>query len=260
MFKNHRIEVIKRILEEKKYIEVSELSDILDVSEVTIRRDLNKLEEAGLVIRSFGGATLTNQALLQESIPTTSSYLDQSTAKQNSLIGQIAFQHIEEHDFIYIGSGSESQQLAIQLAQADKSISVATNDIQIAQILATNRDIDTILTGGMISGTSNILKGELLLHTLERLVIQKAFISIDGISLEKGFSTNSYDTQSIIRFFNHSICKLFVMFESQKANKNAPYLLGDCQMPLCLISDFNLPPDFSAYYFERNIPLFTALT
>lgn len=266
MFKNHRIEVIKRIIEEKKYVEVSALSEILNVTEVTIRRDLNKLEESGFITRSFGGATLNEPAAGTDrrSVPDTGcSEVRSGTGSPQSpayLIGQIALQHISDQDFIYIGPGEESGLLASSLASSGKSLSVVTNDIQIAQTLSQSRSIDTLLTGGMISSNSNILKGELLLHTLERLVVKKAFISVDGISLDKGFSANSYDMQSNIRFFNNSSCKLFIMFSSQKAGHNAPYILGDYQLPLCLISDFDLPSEYTAYYFEHNIPLYTALT
>ena len=266
MFKNHRLEVIKQIIEEKKYIEVSALSEILNVSEVTIRRDLNKLEEEGLVIRSFGGVSLKEAHADQKQQKISHSDINRDISnrdippKSACMIGQIALQHIEDRDFIYIGSGKETKQLAVCLSESEKSVTVATNDMEIAQILSINRHIDTILTAGMISPNSTALRGELLLYTLERLVIKKAFISVDGVSLERGFSSDSYDMQGIIRFFGYNMCKLYIMFQSDKANQNAPYLLSTSKLPVYLISDFDLPAEFSAYYADHNIPLFTALT
>lgn len=259
MFKNHRLEVIKRIIEEKKFIEVSALSEILGVSEVTVRRDLNTLEDAGIIVRSFGGATLKDAAPSAADSPSTLPSPQPPPLPQTCFLGQIALQHVDSQDFIYIGPGAESRQLAACLAQSEKSLSVATSDIGIAQIISANPQIDTILTGGMMAKGSNTLQGELLLHTLERLVIKKAFISIDGITLDKGFSTNSYDTQSLIRFFQYSSCKLYIMFSSDKAGHNARYLLGGNQLSLCLISDFDLPAEYSSYYFTHNIPLYTAM-
>lgn len=265
MFKNHRLEVIKQIIEEKKYIEVSALSEILNVSEVTIRRDLNKLEEEGLVIRSFGGVSL-KEARPNKTPEISHPDINRDVSsrdippKSACMIGQIALQHIEDRDFIFIGSGSETKQLAVCLSESEKSVTVATNDTEIAQILSINRHIDTILTAGMISPNSTALKGELLLYTLERLVIKKAFISVDGVSLERGFSSDSYDMQGIIRFFAYNMCKLYIMFQSDKANQNAPYLLSTSKLPVYLISDFDLPAEFSAYYADHNVPLFTALT
>lgn len=260
MFKNHRLEVIKRIIEEKKFIEVSSLSEILGVSEVTVRRDLNTLEDAGIIVRSFGGASLKEA----DSLPSPAAFsgtvpVPEPLNPKTCFLGQIAHQHIEDQDFIYIGPGNESRQLATCLAQSEKTLSVATSDVKIAQIISANPNIDTILTGGMMSKGSDTLQGELLLHTLERLIIKKAFISIDGITLEKGFSTNSYDTQGLIRFFQYSSSKLYIMFASRKAGHNARYLLGGSQLPICLISDFDLPAEYSSYYFTHNIPLYTAM-
>ena len=186
MFKNHRLEVIKQIIEEKKYIEVSALSEILNVSEVTIRRDLNKLEEEGLVIRSFGGVSLKEAHADQKQQKISHSDINRDISnrdippKSTCMIGQIALQHIEDRDFIYIGSGKETKQLAVCLSESEKSVTVATNDMEIAQILSINRHIDTILTAGMISSNSTALKGELLLYTLERLVIKKLSFQLMG--------------------------------------------------------------------------------
>ena len=260
MFKNHRLEIIKRIIEEKKFIEVSALSEILGVSEVTVRRDLNTLEDAGIIVRSFGGATLKEAAPVLPSGSSSDALLSPEPLNpQTCFLGQIALQHIENQDFIYIGPGSESRQLAACIARTDKRVSVATSDIKIAQITAANPNVDTILTGGMMSKGSDTLQGELLLHTLERLIIKKAFISADGITLEKGLSTNSYDTQGLIRFFQYSSCDMYIMFSSDKAGRNARYLLGGNQRSVCLISDFDLPAEYTSYYFTHNIPLYTAM-
>lgn len=260
MFKNHRLEVIKRIIEEKKFIEVSALSEILGVSEVTVRRDLNTLEDEGIIVRSFGGASLKEIGSSPSSdVPSDAISPREPLNPQSCFLGQIALQHIENQDFIYIGPGNESRQLATCIAQSDKCISVATSDIKIAQITAANPNVDTILTGGMMSKGSDTLQGELLLHTLERLIIKKAFISVDGITLEKGLSTNSYDTQSLLRFFQYSSCNMYIMFSSDKAGHNARYLLGGNQRSVCLISDFDLPSEYTSYYFTHNIPLYTAM-
>ena len=131
---------ILRILKEKKYLSVEELSSALSVSKVTIRSDLTALEEKGAVTRTHGGV------MIAEVAPRiVSNSLTEHEAEKKS-IGKTAAALIPDDAVIIIDSGSTTVRIAEFLS--DKNLTVVTNSFLVADILRSEKNIELMMLGG----------------------------------------------------------------------------------------------------------------
>ena len=131
---------ILRILKEKKYLSVEELSALLSVSKVTIRSDLSAMEEKGSVTRTHGGA------MIAEIAPriVTKSLTEHETEKKS--IGKAAANLIPDDAVVILDSGSTTVRIAEFLS--GKSLTVVTNSFLVADTLCDEKDIELMLLGG----------------------------------------------------------------------------------------------------------------
>ena len=165
---------------------VSELSARFEVSEVTIRRDLQELSEEGIIQRTHGGALATSHSAPE--MPVFLRMTKQGDAKE--LIGRAAEELIEDGESIFIGSGTTTAYLARNLIHR-KSLTVVTNALTIATELASAEDITVVITGGMLRSSELSLVGHITEQALKEVRVDKIFMGIPAISLKDGL-TNDY--------------------------------------------------------------------
>ncbi len=175
---------IENYLRKEGYAQVEELSRLLDVSPITIRRDLDLLEKTGLVERSHGGARFRN-FLHRESL-----YEEKGRAHQEekAAIGQKIASLIQPGETIFINSGSTTRYVAAALRDR-KDIRIITNNITILQVLGAGDGPEVILPGGFYRHQSQCLVGEETLEFLRRVFVDRAVIGTDGLSLENGLTS-----------------------------------------------------------------------
>lgn len=170
MFAPERIRIIKGLLIDKNHINVSDLSSMLNVSEVTIRRDLEKLENEDFLTRTHGGAIINN------SNPTESeNYIytyEDPYLNQREEISEIAVQMIEDNDVILLSPGHTNLCIAKKIV-GKKNITVLTNDLKIAFELSTNPSIKVIIPGGDLDSNSMTLVGKLTEDNLKNFLSLK---------------------------------------------------------------------------------------
>ncbi|GAA4853900.1 rhamnose catabolism operon transcriptional regulator RhaR [Paenibacillus vulneris] len=177
-----RWQKIVQLVNERGSIRVSELSAICEVTEETIRRDLDKLESEGKLLRSHGGAI---------SIPSSQSetpYMERETtnAEEKRRIAQEAVRHVNEHDRIILDASSTAWYMAQLLP--DVTLTVLTNSIKVAMELSAKERIKVISTGGLLSSRSLSYVGPLAERSLSTYYVDKAFISCKGLHLQRGLS------------------------------------------------------------------------
>ncbi|WP_028547737.1 DeoR/GlpR family DNA-binding transcription regulator [Paenibacillus sp. UNC451MF] len=177
-----RWQKIVQLVNERGSIRVTELSAICEVTEETIRRDLDKLESEGKLLRSHGGAI---------SIPSSQSetpYIERETtnADEKRRIAQEAVSHVNEHDRIILDASSTAWYMAQRLP--DISLTVLTNSIKVAVELSTKEKIKVISTGGLLSSHSLSYVGPLAERSLSTYHVDKAFISCKGLHIQRGLS------------------------------------------------------------------------
>ncbi|MFD2613591.1 DeoR/GlpR family DNA-binding transcription regulator [Paenibacillus gansuensis] len=184
---NERQLQLLHMLEREGEAKVSELKSHFGVTEMTIRRDLERLEQSGSVRRIFGGAiylgrdiTLKERAgmLLEEKIR----------------IGKHAASLIRSGDSIFIDGGTTAYQIARHVPEGI-GVTVVTNALNVAHELS-DKKITTIVTGGLIQEATSTLVGPHASATLSGMAFNRAFLGATGVSARHGFSnSNIYEAE-----------------------------------------------------------------
>jgi DeoR/GlpR family transcriptional regulator of sugar metabolism len=161
---------------------VTDLARQFGVTEETIRRDLEKLETEGKLMRSHGGAVapvaITGERHYSER--------QLANAREKSAIARVAVALIEEGDTVVLDASSTVLQLARLLPDID--VTVLTNSIQVALTLADRPRIRVVGTGGTLSTASLSFAGPQAEQSLEKYFVNKAFLSCTGVDTEFGLS------------------------------------------------------------------------
>ncbi|MFD0712352.1 DeoR/GlpR family DNA-binding transcription regulator [Paenibacillus sp. GCM10027626] len=181
-----RHEKIMEALLENKEVTVSELSDLLEVTGKTIREDLAKLEEKGLLMRVHGGAVLA-QSEQFGILPTKGPNVKNPSEKAE--IAERALLYIEPRDIIALDGGSTTLEIARRLDNAPYT--VITNDLNIICELVCKDEIRLVVPGGC--RVRNMLAGPEAASYIRSLNIQKAFLSSTGVHLQHGFTIYTND-------------------------------------------------------------------
>lgn len=183
MFGEERKTQIISLLTKYGNVKVSDLSRIYNVSEVTIRKDLQELEEEGLVKRVHGGAVLNNSIKFE---PTFSEKSDKFI-HEKECIGEIASKLIKDGDTIALDTGTTTLQIAKKITAKD--LTVVTNSLDIAYELSEKKNIEVIVTGGLLRWETRAFVGPLTDAALKNIRVDKAFIGTNGISITYGLTT-----------------------------------------------------------------------
>lgn len=183
MFAEERRSKILEILEKSQRIEVSDLVEALNVSESTVRRDLQDLEQGGFLKRTHGGAVKAENTAFEPTMDEKE--LDHLEEKNE--IGRIAASLISDNDTILLDSGTTTLQIAKYIRA--KNIVVLTNSILIALELAKNNDVEVILTGGELRRETMAIVGSTADEFIRGVRVDKAFIGVNGITLKEGCTT-----------------------------------------------------------------------
>jgi DeoR family L-fucose operon activator len=187
-----RFKKIEKLVNERGSIRVTELSQLCEVTEETIRKDLDRLESEGRLIRSHGGALSVKGDF--DEIP----YLKREAENKDEkkLIAQEAVKHIRLDDCIALDASTTAWYMA-QL-MPDIPITVLTNSIKAAIELSKKSKIKVISTGGVLSSNSLSFVGPLALNALKLFHVNKAFISCKGVHMDRGISETN-ELQALVK-------------------------------------------------------------
>jgi DeoR family transcriptional regulator of aga operon/DeoR family fructose operon transcriptional repressor len=223
-------------LKKEAKISVEELAERLKVSQVTIRKDLDTLEKRGLIERSHGNASFSQQSRFNVA------FLEklQLQAREKELIANAAASYIHEGDSIILDSGTTTLLLAKALVGRFKSLFVITNSVPAALEL-TKAGYDLLLVGGQVRNHSLSLIGPWGVKNLETYHVDRAFMGTSGITLSHGFSTpDSLDAQmkqAMIRIAD----KAYVLTDSSKFGHNCMVSFARCSDIHLTLTDSRLP-------------------
>jgi len=187
-----RQKYIHNILHQNGIVKVTKLSEILGVSELTIRRDLDELERKGILERTHGGA-IYNQRMCAETL-----YEQRYKIHRNEkeAIGRAVVELIEDGDTLLINSGSTTREVIHHLKK--RKTRIITNNLG-AIHEAMDSEIELILIGGLYRTYSNSSVGSLALLSLKQVYGSKAIIGVDGLSIKYGLTHPILDEAEIAR-------------------------------------------------------------
>ncbi len=245
-----RIDEIRNLLFTRKKVYVNELSDYYNISAVSIRKDLAKLEEEGILTRIYGGAVLSETCCPSESSPAI--YFDNPILSQ---LAECACRQIEDGDIIFLGSGRTCCILA-KLLHKIKNLSVVTNNITaLNDLLSSGARI--YLLGGEVTSTD----GKTLFSSPENpqnftdnIRVNKAFTSISGIDQQKGLTVNSIISTYIYKYIPTIANSWYIMASSDKFNKISMYTAATFENVDYIITD-SYPPAYHNMFEEDSVEI-----
>jgi DeoR family transcriptional regulator, fructose operon transcriptional repressor len=179
--RRHLLELITR----QGYATLDELVKVLDVSESTIRRDLEALDLAGSIKRTHGGAVYTGEV---RSMPAFDERTGTAVAEKRA-IGLATAALLEDGDTVLLDGGTTT--LEVARALIGRRVQVVTNSLPIAQLLASSQQTDLILIGGYIYPRTGVALGPLAIATMQSIRVRKAILGAGGIVAEGIYNSNS---------------------------------------------------------------------
>ena len=244
MLAEERFNRILNIVEEKKSVTVTELTELLDTSESTIRRDLAALDKAGKLIKVFGGAVVADGGFTTAE-PSVAQKAE-INKNEKTAIAQYAASLIERDDFVYLDAGTTTGQMIDFIKE--KSATFVTNAVSHAQRLAA-QSYRVYLIGGELKGTTEAVVGNQAILSLQKLHFSKAFLGTNGVGLKAGFSTPDYSEALVKQTAVEQARQVFVLADYSKFGNVSSVTFASLERGV-ILTDRRPPESFGAV---RNI-------
>jgi DeoR/GlpR family transcriptional regulator of sugar metabolism len=257
MFKVERIQNIKEIVYNRKQVDVTTLSSLLNVSGVTIRSDLEKLEKSGFLVRAHGGAILNETSTSQEEVNNVLQGKTIQYDKKLEDMGAVAAGLVEEEEWIFLGPGEVNYYIAKGLC-GRKNINVLTNNIYVLNVLLASPDINVIMAGGNLNHKRGSVMGDMFIKTVENLYLRKSFLSVAGADFQMGYTVPDVEEMNLIRSLAKRTNELIYLIDSKNFGSISFMSVGDLKSVSTVISDNTMPETYKKFYFENNIRVFTS--
>ena len=221
-------------------VRVSELTDLLDVSEVTIRRDLDVLEAAGLIDKVHGGATARGTMSAQEPGFEAKSHRQ---LREKDAIARAASRLVKPGQSIALSAGTTTWRLAQHLTQIP-DLTVVTNSIPVANVLhrAARPDLTVVLTGG-VRTPSDALVGPVALTTIRSLHLDVLYLGVHGVTEDAGLTTPNLLEAEIDRALVAASEQLVVVVDHTKWGVRGRSKIAGLEEVNVFVTDAGLPDD-----------------
>ncbi len=214
---------------------VSELSEALGISRITIRKDLDYLESKGLVQRTHGGALPPQSgALFDPSLKEK----EQKQLKEKQRIGQAAATLVQEGMCVLLDSGTTTTVIARELRRFSR-LTVITNAVNIAAEL-TSTDFEVILTGGTLRNNSFSLVGPVAEDVLSEMHADILFLGVDGFDIKLGLMTPNLMEARVNRAMVNAATRVVVVCDSTKFGRRSLALIVPPKAVHTVITDDQL--------------------
>jgi DeoR/GlpR family transcriptional regulator of sugar metabolism len=242
MLAQERLGKIREMVKRDGKVYVSSLCEIFNISEDSIRKDLKKLENQGLIERIYGGALLKEQPDLingKVRIIRFDSRLSKDVPLKD-IIAEKALNIIENGEVIYIDSSTTNVLLAEKLAKSNKRITVVSNCLNVLSYLTENPNIKVICPGGNYDAEVAGFSGVSALRVLENFYFDKAFIGIVAVDYSTGdlLLDNFEDSEVKSKLIEISKSSILVCL-SQKLGKRTNYKFGELSQIDTIITELN---------------------
>lgn len=244
----NRHQAILDQIQKAGYVKVLDLGKKLDVSTVTIRKDLKLLEEKGLLFRSHGGASLHNPYINEKPV----NEKEHIRADEKTRIGHKAAQLIRREDAIIIASGTTVLALARHI-RPQGQLTAITASLSVALELNKHAEIEVVQLGGVLRKSSYSIAGSFGETMLENFSCSKLFLGTDGIDLEFGLTTTNLMEAHLNQKMIKAAQTTIVLADSSKFGRRGfgkICSLDDCDQ---IITDKDAPPHYVKALEEKGI-------
>lgn len=234
-----RHEIVQKALVEGK-VDVADLARQYGVSDVTIRTDLNHLDQRGLLVRTHGGAMAGSRIIQELSISEKAS--EHLAVKRK--LAEAARALVQPGDAIILDSGTTTAEIARLLSGIGR-LMVMTNGLNVAQNLAIAEGVEVLMTGGKLRKTSLSFFGGHAEEALSRYNFDKLFLGVDGLDLQAGITTH-FEYEAIL---NRRMCaaakQVIAVTDSSKFNRSGVHRICAVEEIDILITDSGISAAFA---------------
>lgn len=205
--------ILSKLKKEGK-VNVLDLCSDLNVSSVTIRKDLKLLEDKHLLFRTHGGGTLGNPYTIDRPV----NEKEKIRSEEKMDIGAVAAQLIEPNDCIIIASGTTVLSLARNI-KPQGNLTVITAALNVATELNRHPDVEVMVLGGILRKSSSSATGMYAEKILDDFSCSKLFLGVDGIDIDFGLTTTHVQEAQLNRKMIAASQKTIVLADSSKFGK-----------------------------------------
>jgi DeoR/GlpR family transcriptional regulator of sugar metabolism len=240
MLQAERQEQILEILRKDLTIRGSHLSELLGVSEMTIRRDLDILEKQGLVERTYGGAVFRQERLTEKFLYHNSI---QENPREKRRIAASASTMIEPDDTIYIGEGFTVAQI-IRHVKPNIHFTIFTNNLGVISEMK-DTAAELVLLPGTYDPATHALAGPLTMEMIRQVNATKVFLGADSLSLSAGLTTANLEIAVVERsMIRHTRGKVIVIADYSKFGRVSEISIAPLKYINMLVTSRKIPDDF----------------
>ena len=248
--KKDRIEEIADLLDKRGKLTLAQLDTYFpDVSQMTLRRDLLQLEQAGRIIRIRGGAMSVKEVQKVSSEPYAKKTAMHSDEKIR--IAQKAASLIEENCSLFIDGGTTAMALAKEMP--DINIHVFTNGLAVAIELAQKKNLNVTMLGGQVMKENLSTASPVAKSYFENTNFELAIISASAFTPENGFSCGSMVEADLLKMARRKAKSMYMMLDSSKIGKVMPYTFAHLEDINVIITDDEFPADLKEQFTQHNI-------
>ncbi len=252
MLRAERQAFILQYIRDYGYVKTEKLIELLDVSHVTLRRDLIALSEQNLVNLEHGGATRIDYLDgIAEPMYGTKLFMN-SDAK--NIMCDIALDYVRNGDILVLDSGTTNFLLAQKLKTVKlKSLTVITSDIMVAKELSSQSNISVLMLGGILRKSYFNVYGPFTEQILSQLKANRLFMGFDGASLDRGLSLNLLEEVPAKQMMIQICDEVIAFGDSEKYKKDAPYLVCGWDKVTHVIVEKQPPHEFLKLFQKKDI-------
>lgn len=243
-----RHQIILQELEKEGFVRVPDLSRRLNVSEVTIRKDLKELDERKLLYRNHGSASKISSLINDRHIDEK----EKVQVNEKNRIAEAANLILKKNDRIIIASGTTMLVFAQKITITDP-ITVITPSVKVSLTLCYKPNVEIIQLGGMMRKSSATVIGPYAESLLSEMVCNKLFIGVDGIDLDAGLTTSNIGEAHLNQYMLNAAQEVIVLADSTKFGKRGFGKICGFNRIHHIITDTGAPASFVDFLRDKGI-------
>ena len=256
MLAQERYNYILDQLQRKKTVHVKNLSATLDVTNETIRRDLEFLEKEGLLSRVHGGASSVQFETMQGGF----NHRIFSNAQQKEDIAKKAISLVSEGQSISLDYSTTCLFSPREIKKYYKNLTIITNSNEIVCALSDIHTYNIIFCGGIYNFAERSCFGEPAMTMVRQLNIDLAFIGIGGVSAREGLTETFFDGVEMLRSYINAAQRKIVLADNSKFEKVALIKVCDLSDVDTIITDSMIKPKVLEKYKNVEIEIISSLS
>lgn len=257
MFAEERYMRIIEKVNEKGKITVTELSELLNVTPVTVRRDLEKLEEKRLLIRTHGGAISVGTELMGTRLEKSFSEKEEALVSEKERIAEAAATLVKDNESVMLTPGTTNMMLAKHLMHKP-GLTLVTNAVNIALHVCSYSDCEVILLGGHMRRKSLAAVGPIAEDALLRIRVDKLFLGVDGFDLTEGLTTPNLAEANMNRQMISIAREIIVVADHSKFGKVLFSHISSIDEVQTVVADASLDSQYAKSIRDMGIRLILA--